>query len=126
MFDFGKRLCKPSKKLLNLCERYNVKTTKGRTDVHRSTVVLQKECIKRVKSLLVKLSKRKKSKFGSNPPLNQTMGFEYCSEGGGVTGAFGTGLYPTPCRSAPAYKRGGSVSLKMGGFAMKPPKPRRN
>jgi hypothetical protein len=34
---------------------------------------------------------------GGNPPLSQSMGYEFCSNGGGVLGANSTGLFPTPC-----------------------------
>ena len=34
---------------------------------------------------------------GGNPPLWQSMGYEFCSDGGGVLGANSTGLFPTPC-----------------------------
>ena len=31
------------------------------------------------------------------------MGYEFCSNGGGVLGANSTGLFPSPCMSASAY-----------------------
>jgi hypothetical protein len=34
---------------------------------------------------------------GGNPPLNASMGYEFCSNGGGVLGANSTGLFPSPC-----------------------------
>ena len=34
---------------------------------------------------------------GGNPPLNASMGYEFCSNGGGVLGADSTGLFPSPC-----------------------------
>jgi hypothetical protein len=37
-------------------------------------------------------------RFGSgNPPLGSSMGYEFCSGGGGVLGANSTGLFPSPC-----------------------------
>ena len=41
---------------------------------------------------------RRRFGFGSNPPLYQSMGHEFCGSGeGGVLGAGSTGLFPTPC-----------------------------
>ena len=37
------------------------------------------------------------SRFGGNPPLYQSMGNEFCSNGSGVLGYNSTGLFPTPC-----------------------------
>ena len=37
---------------------------------------------------------------GGNPSLNQIMGNEFCSNGGGVLGADSTGLFPTPCKGS--------------------------
>ena len=34
---------------------------------------------------------------GGNPPLSASMGYEFCSGGGGVLGANSTGLFPSPC-----------------------------
>ena len=48
----------------------------------------------------MKQSFGRRSRFGNggNPPLYQSMGGEFCPSGmGGVLGAFGTGLNPTPC-----------------------------
>ena len=37
---------------------------------------------------------------GGNPPLNASMGYEFCPSGmGGVLGADSTGLFPSPCTS---------------------------
>ena len=36
---------------------------------------------------------------GGNPPLNASMGYEFCSNGGGVLGANSTGLFPSPCKN---------------------------
>ena len=33
---------------------------------------------------------------GGNPPLWQSMGYEFCSDGGGVLGANSTGIFPSP------------------------------
>jgi hypothetical protein len=49
--------------------------------------------------------RRRRYRFGNggNPPLSQSMGYEFCSNGGGVLGANSTGLFPTPCTpQAPA------------------------
>jgi len=43
----------------------------------------------------------RRSRFGNggNPPLNASMGYEFCPSGmGGVLGASGTGLFPSPCK----------------------------
>ena len=42
---------------------------------------------------------------GGNPPLWQSMGYEFCSDGGGVLGANSTGLFPTPCMPPPSAAR---------------------
>jgi len=34
---------------------------------------------------------------GGNPSLSSSMGYEFCSGGGGVLGANSTGLFPSPC-----------------------------
>jgi hypothetical protein len=41
----------------------------------------------------------RRSRFGNggNPMLSQSMGYEFCSGGGGVLGANSTGLFPSPC-----------------------------
>ena len=49
--------------------------------------------------------RRRRYRFGNggNPPLSASMGYEFCSNGGGVLGANSTGLFPTPCTpQAPA------------------------
>jgi hypothetical protein len=39
---------------------------------------------------------------GGNPPLNQSMGYEFCPTGsGGVLGFNSTGLFPSPCTAKP-------------------------
>jgi hypothetical protein len=43
----------------------------------------------------------RRSRFGNggNPPLNASMGYEFCPSGmGGVLGATSTGLFPSPCK----------------------------
>ena len=62
---------------------------------------------------------------GGNPPLWQSMGYEFCSDGGGVLGANSTGLYPSPCmpksgakRSAP--RRPGAAPRRPAGAARRP------
>ena len=45
---------------------------------------------------------RSRSRFGNggNPPLYQSMGYEFCPLGsGGVLGSNSTGLFPSPCHS---------------------------
>jgi hypothetical protein len=37
---------------------------------------------------------------GGNPSLSSSMGYEFCSGGGGVLGANSTGLFPSPCMGA--------------------------
>jgi hypothetical protein len=49
---------------------------------------------------------RRGSRFGSggNPPLNMSMGYEFCPSGmGGVLGANSTGLFPSPCIGTGGY-----------------------
>jgi len=43
--------------------------------------------------------RRRRYRFGSggNPSLASSMGYEFCSNGGGVLGANSTGLFPSPC-----------------------------
>ena len=47
-------------------------------------------------------SGNRRMRFGSsNPPLVNSMGYEFCSDGvGGVLGSNSTGLFPSPCVSA--------------------------
>ena len=47
--------------------------------------------------------RRRRYRFGNggNPPLSQSMGYEFCSNGGGVLGANSTGLFPSPCMMPP-------------------------
>lgn len=47
---------------------------------------------------------RRRTRFGLNPPLSQSMGVEFCTKGGGVLGKFSTGLYATPCMSNATHK----------------------
>jgi hypothetical protein len=59
----------------------------------------KKQAMSAFKKFFMKYCKRG-SRFGNggNPPLYQSMGGEFCPSGmGGVLGAFGTGLNPTPC-----------------------------
>ena len=54
----------------------------------------------------------RKSGFGNggNPPLNASMGYEFCPNGmGGVLGFNSTGLFPSPCIS-----KGSSEPVQMG------------
>jgi len=54
----------------------------------------------------------RKSGFGNggNPPLNASMGYEFCPNGmGGVLGFNSTGLFPSPCIS-----QGSSAPVQMG------------
>ena len=44
-----------------------------------------------------RVKRTRRYRFGSNPPLSNSMGYEFCSNGGGVLGANSTGLFPTPC-----------------------------
>ena len=37
------------------------------------------------------------NRFGGNPPLSQSMGFEFCSNGSGLLGPKSTGLFATAC-----------------------------
>jgi len=47
---------------------------------------------------------------GGNPPLNASMGYEFCPNGmGGVLGFNSTGLFPSPCIS-----QGSSAPVQMG------------
>jgi hypothetical protein len=66
---------------------------------------------------------KKGSRFGhggGNPPLYQSMGYEFCDLGsGGVLGANSTGLFPSPCTSmsmAQAKKEAAaSLPVRYGG-----------
>jgi len=55
----------------------------------------------------------RRTRFGSsNPPLVNSMGYEFCSDGvGGVLGSNSTGLFPSPCISASS-----SGAKAAGGF----------
>jgi hypothetical protein len=46
----------------------------------------------------VRMGRRTRFGNGGNPPLYQSMGYEFCDLGsGGVLGANSTGLFPSPC-----------------------------
>lgn len=118
LFHFGKkRVRRASALLLKLCRKYNVRTVTS-SGTRRSPLVLRNECVKCIKKMLAG-QKVKRSRFGSNPPLSQTMGSSFCSDGGGVLGAFSTGLYISPCKKQPVYPKNKPVSLNRGGFPMK-------
>jgi len=62
---------------------------------------------KKAEAVAAAFGKRRRRRYGfgngGNPPLNASMGYEFCSNGGGVLGANSTGLFPSPCMgSAPA------------------------
>ena len=72
LFSFGKKkrrvsrsklMKKPPARLLSICKRYKVKSTKksGRRRVYKSIAVLKKECLKKAMAVLKKLKKAKKS-----------------------------------------------------------------
>ena len=148
---------KPPARLLKICKKYHVKTTRkvGGKRVYKPTKMLAKMCLKKSmkarkshfgnKMMMTggmhhKSSKmhdkmmpaaafgkrrgRKVSKaaamkafrsfykrhcagmrrsrfgYGGNPPLMNSMGYEFCPSGmGGVLGANSTGLFPSPCTS---------------------------
>ena len=57
------------------------------------------------------------SRFGNggNPPLYQSMGYEFCPLGsGGVLGANSTGLFPSPCHSMNAKEAAAEQGVKLG------------
>jgi len=51
---------------------------------------------------------------GGNPPLNSSMGYEFCSGGGGVLGANSTGLFPSPCMNAAMPMMGSGPAAAFG------------
>jgi hypothetical protein len=56
--------------------------------------------MKAFRSFYAKHCKSRRARFGNggNPPLNASMGYEFCPDGmGGVLGAYSTGLFPSPC-----------------------------
>ena len=149
---------KPPARLLKICKKYRVKTTRkvGGKRVYKPAKMLAKMCLKKAmakkrksrrsgfgnrsmmmtgKSMMYnkmkpppmgfgkrrgrKVSKAaamkafrsfykrhcagmRRSRFGNggNPPLMNSMGYEFCPSGmGGVLGANSTGLFPSPCTS---------------------------
>ena len=51
---------------------------------------------------------------GGNPPLNASMGYEFCPSGmGGVLGADSTGLFPSPCTSMNAAQASAESDLTL-------------
>ena len=63
-------------------------------------------------------SSRVGSRFGNggNPPLYQSMGYEFCPLGqGGVLGPNSTGLFPSPCTSLDRGARDTAMAGKLGG-----------
>jgi len=65
-------------------------------------------------------SGNRRMRFGSsNPPLVNSMGYEFCSDGvGGVLGSNSTGLFPSPCVSASSSgaDRAKAASAAKGAF----------
>jgi hypothetical protein len=51
---------------------------------------------------------------GGNPPLSGSMGYEFCSGGGGVLGVNSTGLFPSPCMSATMPMMGAGPAAAFG------------
>jgi len=59
----------------------------------------------------------RRSRFGNggNPPLYQSMGYEFCPLGqGGVLGANSTGLFPSPCYARNAAEANAEERVKLG------------
>lgn len=57
-----------------------------------------KEFFRRHCKSTVRMGRRTRFGNGGNPPLYQSMGYEFCDLGsGGVLGANSTGLFPSPC-----------------------------
>jgi hypothetical protein len=64
----------------------------------RHAKVSKKAAMKSFRSFYKRHCAGRRSGFGSNPPLNQSMGYEFCPDGrGGVLGFNSTGLFPSPC-----------------------------
>jgi len=62
--------------------------------------VSKKAAMKAFRSFYKRHCAGRRSGFGNggNPPLNQSMGYEFCPNGmGGVLGFNSTGLFPSPC-----------------------------
>ena len=51
---------------------------------------------------------------GGNPSLSSSMGYEFCSNGGGVLGANSTGLFPSPCMGATMPMMGAGPAAAFG------------
>ena len=82
-----------------------------------------KEFFRRHCKSTVRMGRR--SRFGSNPPLYQSMGYEFCDLGsGGVLGANSTGLFASPCtkmnmKQARA-EESAALGARYGGSDMEP------
>jgi hypothetical protein len=62
----------------------------------------------------------RRSRFGNggNPPLYQSMGGEFCPSGmGGILGAFGTGLNPTPCTQFSASQAAAEAAASLPNYS---------
>jgi hypothetical protein len=51
---------------------------------------------------------------GGNPSLSSSMGYEFCSGGGGVLGANSTGLFPSPCMGTTMPMMGAGPAAAFG------------
>lgn len=74
--------------------------------------VTKKAAMKAFRSFYKRHCAGRRSGFGNggNPPLNASMGYEFCPNGmGGVLGFNSTGLFPSPCIS-----QGSSAPVSMG------------
>jgi len=59
-----------------------------------------KQFFRRHCSSTMRMGRRSRFGNGGNPPLYQSMGYEFCDLGsGGVLGANSTGLFPSPCKA---------------------------
>jgi hypothetical protein len=61
----------------------------------------------------------RRSRFGSggNPPLNVSMGYEFCPSGmGGVLGATSTGLFPSPCKAFNAMEKAAEDQIALPSY----------
>jgi len=61
----------------------------------------------------------RRTRFGSggNPPLSQSMGYEFCPSGmGGVLGANSTGLFPTPCVSMNQAQANAEATMQLPSY----------
>jgi hypothetical protein len=66
---------------------------------------------------------RRRSRFGSgNPPLYQSMGYEFCPSGrGGVLGSNSTGLFPSPCTPLDNTAREKEMGIKLPAYSSSGP-----